>query len=120
PIRIEAAGYHNLPVYFQIVYPWSTPQRQESVAESRKNWAGVILVSVMWVAACLVAVWLTRRNLRIGRGDRSGAFKLALFVFVLTLAGKLFSAAHTPALDREAAIFFDSLEAALFSAGFVG
>jgi serine/threonine-protein kinase len=117
PIRIEAAGYHNLPVYFQMVYPWSNPQRQESVAESRKSWAGVMLVSVVWVAVCLVAVWLTRRNLRIGRGDRSGAFKLASFVFVMKLAGTIFSAAHTPALDWEATIIFDAIEAALFSAG---
>ena len=117
PIRIEAAGYHNLPVYFQIVYPWTTPQRQETVAESRKSWAGVILVSVVWVAVCLVAVWLTRRNLLIGRGDRGGAFKLAAFVFVLKLAGGIFSAAHTPALDWEATIIFDALKASLFSAG---
>ncbi|MEP7340093.1 MAG: serine/threonine-protein kinase, partial [Acidobacteriota bacterium] len=95
PIRIEAAGYHNLPVYFQIVYPWSNPQRQESVAESRKSWAGVMLVSVVWVAVCLVAVWLTRRNLLIGRSDRNGAFKLASFVFVMKLAGTIFSATHT-------------------------
>lgn len=117
PIRIEAAGYHSLPVYFQIVYPWSTPLRQESVVASRKNWAGGMLLTIVAAAVCLMAAWLTRRNLRAGRGDRSGAFKLAVFVFVLRFAGRLFSAAHTSALAEEAAIFFAALETALLYAG---
>lgn len=43
----------------------------------------VTLFAAMMVAAAI----LTRRNLRRGRGDRRGAFRIAMFVFVVSLAG---------------------------------
>jgi len=43
----------------------------------------VALFATMMVAAAI----LTRRNLRRGRGDRRGAFRIAMFVFVVSLTG---------------------------------
>ncbi len=117
PIRIEAAAYRRQPVYFQIVYPWTSPQRQEAAAVRQQASAGSILVNLLFAVVCGGAIWLTRRNLRMGRGDRSGAFKLAAFVFVLKLAGEFFSATHSASLDQEFTIFFDAVRAALFLAG---
>ena len=39
---------------------------------------------------------LARRNLRLGRGDRSGAFRLAAFVFAAWTVAWLFGAHHVP------------------------
>jgi serine/threonine-protein kinase len=46
-------------------------------------------------------VWLARRNLRLGRGDLRGAFRLALFLFLGHLVCALFAADHVPSFTTE-------------------
>ncbi len=81
PMRIEAAAYRGKPVYFELIGPWTRPERmrpeQPSIAE-RAGWAFslALLLSVL-----VGSVMLARRNLRLGRGDLRGAFRLAVFVF---------------------------------------
>jgi hypothetical protein len=64
------------------------------------------------IAALIVA----RHNLKVGRGDTKGAFKLALFVFSVITLARLIDAYHVPELDGELWIFFQSLSLALFIA----
>jgi len=47
-----------------------------------------------------------RNNLKVGRGDRRGASRLAMFVFLLSAAGGLIGAHHVPVLGDEIDIFF--------------
>jgi serine/threonine-protein kinase len=62
------------------------------------------------------AVLLARRNLRLGRGDRHGALKLALFVFGVSVFGALIGAHHVPVLGGELSILYQSISFALFTA----
>ena len=51
---------------------------------------------------------LARRNLRLGRGDRRGAFRLAAFVFAAWAVAWFFGAHHVPNFD-EFALFIEFL-----------
>ncbi len=113
PLRVEAAAHRGLPVYFQLIYPWTKPLRQEEVGFSQKTWAAVVLLSVVLAAILIGAVLLARRNLRLGRGDRKGAFKLAFLVFSVVLFGFFFGADHVPSPVQEFTILYKSVRGAL-------
>ena len=42
-----------------------------------------------------------RRNLQLGRGDKRGAFRIAIFVFLVSVIGGLLGAHHVPDLGEE-------------------
>jgi Protein kinase domain len=94
PIRVEAAAYHGRPVWFQIVSPWTRPERDEPLEVTRGErlgqGAGVLLLFALTCAGALLA----RRNLRLGRGDRRGAFRLAIVLLGLALGAWAFRAHH--------------------------
>ncbi|HQR31462.1 MAG TPA: protein kinase [Blastocatellia bacterium] len=115
PIRVEAASWRGQPVYFRIVAPWDKARRQEALVVSASQKAGNILATIIFAAMIVGALLMARRNLRQGRGDRKGAYKLALVIFVLGFFGKLLSAHHVPN-NSEFRILFDSATASLFTA----
>jgi hypothetical protein len=83
PIRVEAAAYHGRAVYFRIVYPWSKPVGAPAAEKSFLTTIAAATLAVILVGVLVGAVFLARRNVRLGRGDRKGAFRLATFVFVI-------------------------------------
>jgi serine/threonine-protein kinase len=83
PLRIEAAAYAGKPVHFVIIGPWTLPSRVPSVVLD----TGIPISNpVLWVVV-LVALGLAglfaRRNLRLGRGDRRGARRIAIVTAVM-------------------------------------
>ncbi len=87
PIRVEAAWWHANPVSFQIIGPWTKPTRMPaSSGGSRTDYTFIILT----IAGVFAAVLMGWRNLRLGRGDRQGALRLAAFAFVTSFAEFLF------------------------------
>jgi len=109
PIHIEAAAFHGKPVYFEIIYPWDRPYRQEeyqpSLKEKVKSWLTVSLLAVVVIGGALLA----RRNMRLGLSDRQGAFHLALYTFVLSILRGMLIAHHVPAVDAEFGILLEHL-----------
>jgi hypothetical protein len=55
----------------------------------------------MGVAALVLGMILARRNLRMGRGDRKGAFRLAACVFAASFGRSLCLATHVPTPAEE-------------------
>ena len=120
PVRIEAASYQGKPVYFQVVAPWDQPLRQEeTVLSARRRAAAVIIISVL-LSVVIAAVFLARRNLRQGRSDTKGAFKISIFVFIVALAANLFSADHIPDLTKEIPLLFKMAGSSLLAAVMIG
>jgi hypothetical protein len=64
---------------------------------------------------CLGAI-LARRNLRLGRGDHSGAFRAASVIFVMLLGSWVLGASHLPSFTTEVSRFFAAIGLALFDA----
>ncbi len=85
PIRIEAAWWHGRPIYFDIRGPWSKPERMDTSGYSWRN-INDYLWTALDIALLLIGSLLAWRNLRLGRGDRQGAIRLAAVGFVLNLA----------------------------------
>lgn len=90
PIRIEAAALGGVPVYFQIFEPWSDTTL--GVRGPRRLSPAAILLFVVFIAVVVGAFLLARRNLRLGRGDETGAFRLALAICVAHVAAGLLGA----------------------------
>ena len=75
-----------------------------------------IILAVAFFSLLLAALIVARYNLKAGRGDTKGAFKLAVFVFSVITLARLIDAYHVPELGGELWIFFQSVSLALFIA----
>ena len=81
PIHIEAASAHGVPVYFRITGSW---EREDASRRVIFAGSGLTLVFELIVALITVAaLLLAGRNLRRRRGDRRGAFRLSVAVFLV-------------------------------------
>jgi hypothetical protein len=94
PIRVEAAGYRGRPVWFEIVDPWTRPERDEPFRLSKGERAGRAVFIVILLGLVVTGAFLAKHNILLGRGDRPGAFRLALALFGLGMAGVLLGAHH--------------------------
>jgi len=101
PIRIEAAAFKNRPVEFAIIFPWDRPLRQEEESLSGGERVAIILLFVVFLAVAIGAALMGRRNLQLGRGDKRTAFRLAMFVFLVSVASGLIGAHHVPNIGEE-------------------
>jgi protein kinase-like protein len=120
PVRIEAAAYQGKPIYFEIVAPWDKPLRQEETVESpRRRVAAAIAITVL-LSVIITALFLARRNLRQGRSDTKGAFKISIFVFLMGLAGNLLIADHIPDFTKEIPLLFKMAAYSLLGAVTIG
>src|SRR5262249_41971513 len=75
-IRIEAAAYRGRPVSFAIVGPWSRASRMEAPERSLLDRVLIMFLIGLLVVTVCGAVLLMRNNLRLGRGDVKGAFRI--------------------------------------------
>lgn len=117
-IHVEAASYRDRPVYFEIINSWDEPLRQ---VERTGNQTGRILDIVLlcvFVVVLTGGVLLARRSLRLGLGDRKGAFRVGFFLFAVLLLMWLFDGHHEPTFE-EIFSFLGYAQWALFMAGFV-
>jgi serine/threonine-protein kinase len=102
PIRVEAAGYHGRPVWFAVLPPWSEPDAAAARPRpSSPTPVGDVAIWILALAMPFGGVLLARRNLRLGRGDRKGAFRVALFVFVVYSIARVFRADHVSSFGDE-------------------
>jgi serine/threonine-protein kinase len=118
PLRVEAAAYRGKPVYFGLFLPWSRAWRMEEYQQTARDKAGNAIFLALFLAVLMGAVFLARRNLRLGRGDRRGAFRLAVFVLVILLLARGIEAHHLPTI-LEFLLFIIITSAALFTAALV-
>jgi serine/threonine-protein kinase len=89
PLRIDAAAYRGRAVWFEMIGPWTDPAPRPL---ERRTGGGPIFWLVFVLVIPLAGALLARRNLRLGRGDSKGAFRLALFGFALCLLAWVFTA----------------------------
>jgi hypothetical protein len=119
PIRVEGAAFRGRAVHFRVVNPWDIPSRQEEFRESvgERVIRGVLVA--LFALIVVGALLLARRNLKLGRGDRRGAFRVAAFIFSLTMTGWLFTAPHVPLIAGEFVVFVEGLAWTLMIASIV-
>ncbi len=91
-VRIEAAAWQGRPVYFEVV-PASHTASIPSVLTSQRLHPNMLALLIIVFTASTVFAW---RNIQLGRGDRRGAFRIALFILTAGLLDWALTARHVP------------------------
>ena len=116
-VHIEAAAFRGKPTYFETIYPWDRPARQELRAENYSDRVFIISVITVFLIALIGSALIARHNLRLGRGDIRGALRLGFFYFIVQLLFWLFEAHHSGSVEDEFELFLTYLAFGTF-AGF--
>jgi serine/threonine-protein kinase len=98
PVRLEAAAFRGRPVYFERMLPsdsyWSQETMDDSETPDTSNEAIGIFILTLLLVIAVAAVFLALRNARLGRGDRRGAMRMAIFVFAMRMLSWLIGGHH--------------------------
>jgi serine/threonine-protein kinase len=118
PVRVEAASYGGRITGFSLVFPW-TEQRAASTGDQKSfvETLGSYLHILIELALVLASVFIARRNLRLGRGNPAGAFRIAVFTFAVELVSLFLKGKHVPILDGEVDRWYSQVAYAVFEAG---
>jgi Protein kinase domain len=117
-VRVEAAAAFGRPVSFGITGPWTLSARTPAAAPGTLfDRVTNAITALVMPALMLVGALLARRNVKLGRGDRRGAFRAASAVFLLLIAAWLLGDTHVGSFPQEIRRFFATVANALFSAG---
>ncbi|HMF61623.1 MAG TPA: serine/threonine-protein kinase [Vicinamibacterales bacterium] len=116
-VRIEAAAWRGRPIYFQIVAPWTRPGRMEESGVSRRAQVLNAFTVSATIALLLSALFVSRANVRAGRGDWSGAIRLGSVAVVGQLVAWAFNDPHVGNPAQELNRFFESIGESLFTGG---
>jgi hypothetical protein len=114
-IHITAASYNGKPVFFRAAPPAVKPAEISERTQTFSDIMFVFAVLVCGIGGCLLA----RRNVRRGRGDRQGAFRVAAFIFVAEFLAWALAAHFFPNAGEEYAAFISGCGEALYVAGFM-
>jgi MFS family permease len=112
-MRVEAAAYAGRPVHFVVATPGGRPTLQKPEGFDREQWAAAAIASTLLGTVLVGGLVLARRNLRLGRGDRGGAFKIAAAAFAIGIATHLLGADPTMTFGGLAALLWHAVTQAL-------
>jgi len=117
PLRVEAAAFQGKPVFFSLIGDWTKPDRmksteKKSIGERANSFIGLVVLCALLVRSVLLA----RRNYRQGRGDRAGALRLAVVMFLLEIALFL-CRCHFSSISGALGLFVLAASTALFISG---
>jgi serine/threonine-protein kinase len=117
PVHIDGAAFDGVVVSFDVNGPWTTPQRElpshwmDRVPENVGAALGFLLVAVGMV--------LARRNLRLGRSDRRGAFRIGAYMFACNSLSWLLMAHVQTSVSNLWQVFVFTASNSLFNAAWV-
>jgi len=119
PLRVEAAAFQGEPVYFQLIGDWTKANRMVSTEKkSFANKAGNIIQIFLIIVGLTGASLVARRNYLRGRGDREGALRLAIVVFLMEMA-LFFCNSHLATFGDAVGLTIMAISTALFFPGAV-
>ena len=116
PERIEAAAYRGRPIYFDVIYPWTTPDRATPVADASHERMATAVLLAIFLGLTISGVYLARRNVRLKRSDSRGAARLGVSVFLIFSMMWLLDAHHVGSIDEFDSILIALAWALLFTA----
>jgi eukaryotic-like serine/threonine-protein kinase len=87
-LRVEAAAFRGRPVWFAVIPTWRQPYTGDRFqkANPASERAGWYIFQAVAVLVLIGSVLLARRNIRLGRSDRRGAFRFAALYVALGAA----------------------------------
>jgi serine/threonine-protein kinase len=106
PVRVEAAAYHGKPVDFSEIL--NIPAKP---ATSDGRSAGDLVYLVLQLVVIIGSVPFARYNLRLGRGDTRGAFRLGLFALCVGMLTWVIGGTHVAGAPEGDLFFMATLRA---------
>ena len=104
-IHVVAAAYRGRPVYFEVISPWSLPERETANDVSTRGRIVQRVVLSIVIGLFTLALVLAWRNWRLGRADKDGARRLGVFIFCMKMAGWVLRAHHMGTAQEEWQLF---------------
>ena len=115
PVHVEGASFRGKIVYFDVLRPWNrSPAWTHVDSTARTHTISLVTYVVGGFIMLALAITFARKNLKLGRGDRKGAFALALFYFVFSSVGRLLTRHHVADLGGEFQVLVYLGEISLF------
>jgi hypothetical protein len=105
-LRIEAASYRGVPVFFDVVGPWTEPERMQLDSRSLGDQVLVALIFTTFFGLIAAAAVLARRHLRANRADRRGAWRVTAFLAIAGSVSWLIRASHSSSVEGEVGLLF--------------
>jgi serine/threonine protein kinase len=116
-VHIEAAAFDAKLIYFDTVYPWDPAGRQNQQPQRTNERIFIAFVITVFMIALVGGALIARHNLRLGRGDISGALRVGSAYFIARLLFWLFERHHNGSLQSEFIVWLFYISMATF-AGF--
>ncbi|MEI6670029.1 MAG: serine/threonine-protein kinase [Acidobacteriota bacterium] len=85
-IRVEAAAWRGRPVFFAMTGPWTSNAPAPAVEATLVVQQ---IITVLWMLVLLTLSWLAVRNVKLGRSDRRGALRVAVFILCVAAVRKV-------------------------------
>jgi predicted Ser/Thr protein kinase len=118
PLHVTAASYHGKPVYFEVIGPWSRPSRMQESPQTLAQRVSAATISLFILALLVGGFFLARRNMRLGRGDRRGAWRISAVLFVVGSLAQFLSWHPVAKLDAASSYFATQTAFGLFVVAF--
>ncbi len=119
PVRIEAASLGGSAVWFEAIAPWKRA-RKPLIETLRATDRLFDLVFILLALSSLaVGGILAIRNVRRGRGNRAGAWRIGLFVAIASLISNAFQADHFGTAGLETPVLFRLFGVSTFLGGVI-
>ncbi len=112
PLRVEAAELAGAVVWFQLVAPWDEPPSALESGLDSSRFTAALLFGGFTLLFLATAVSAARRNLRGGRADRAGAWRLASATALVGACGQL--------LDQELPLTLSGISTVLYRLAVAG
>jgi serine/threonine-protein kinase len=105
-LRIEGAAYRGKPVSFDVIGPWTDPERMQREAESTAD--QVLLALILITLSVLIgsAAVIARRHIRSNRADRRGAWRVTVYLAFAGMMAWLLRASHSRSVEGEVGLLF--------------
>ena len=113
PVRVEAASFHNRPVYFQVLWPWTPSNRFTPRVPTGSQAFRSIANYGIGVVVLIAALWIAHYNWKAGRGDLRGAMRVGIYCAGMSLIAWVFNTHHV-ASDAEQGLIENALANAAF------
>jgi serine/threonine protein kinase len=111
-IRIEAASFHGRPVFFQILFPWTRPNRYTVEASTLTDKLRSLGVYALGILVLISALCFAYYNWKAGRGDLRGATRVGIYCAMFSLIGWAFDAHHVASEAEQGLIAYALAKAA--------
>src|SRR5262249_26314208 len=117
-LRIEAATFHNRPVYFELIHEWKIPTRDVAASFPPGIWVLFIILILLFFSVVIASGTLAYLNFKSGRSDGKGALRLAALVFFVRTFFWYVNCHHVAALS-EFPIFIEAIKWGLLDGAIV-